>query len=51
MARLCRRVELAGRSTFFPHALMNLPSFDSFTIRALVSPPCRRDEDVAVRRN
>jgi len=35
-----RRVELAGGVPFLPQVLMNLPSFENFTMRALESPPC-----------
>src|SRR5262249_52417817 len=29
-----------GAEPFLPHALMNFPSFENFTMRALESPPC-----------
>src|SRR5262245_24746326 len=29
-----------GADPFLPHALINLPSFENLTIRALESPPC-----------
>ena len=29
-----------GADPFFPHVMMNLPSFENFTMRALLSPPC-----------
>src|SRR5215510_6831147 len=29
-----------GPEPFLPHALMNFPSFENFTMRALESPPC-----------
>src|SRR5215510_4710288 len=33
-------VNSPGAEPFFPHALINLPSFENLTIRALESPPC-----------
>ena len=33
-------LESPGPVPFFPHALMNVPSFENFTMRAFESPPC-----------
>src|SRR6516162_3259468 len=40
MASVCGPSISPGAEPFLPQVLMNLPSLENFTIRALVSPPC-----------
>jgi hypothetical protein len=39
-AMACGTSNSPGAAPFLPHALMNFPSFENFTARALDSPPC-----------